>query len=107
MDSMSTSARVSSKTFIAISVNVQEEWRQEGMAGRQRRCPDSAPSDPQLDPDDSGRVLTSAPQSKAGGASSFDFGGNTAGPFCWKPGATRTTPPATHDRRASTKKLSG
>ena len=34
------------------------------MSGRTRHCPDSAPPDPQLDPDDSGQVLTTAPQSK-------------------------------------------
>lgn len=34
------------------------------MSGGVRHCPDSAPPDPQLDPDDSERVLTAAPQPK-------------------------------------------
>src|SRR4051794_5148276 len=40
----------------------KDERRQEGGAELCSACPDSAPSDPQLDPDDSGQVLTSAPQ---------------------------------------------
>ena len=77
------------------------------MSGGVRHCPDSAPPDPQLDPDDSGRVLTTAPQSKPEQLPVSISAGILPAPFAGCPERTRIAHPTTYDRRASTKKLTG
>lgn len=61
---------------------------------------------PVQDPDDSGWVLA-LPPNRTEASFRPDFGGIPSTPFAGCSGGPGTTPPATHRRRASTKKLSG
>src|SRR6476660_6808876 len=100
MDSISTSARVSSKTFISKRL---AGTLQEGKNADARRSftPDSTP--PVQETGDSEQVLT-LPPNRTAIASRADFGGNCRPLSPCGPKLPGTARLATHGRRASTKK---